>query len=180
MIVYRIEHESCNYGPFNAWYYVNTEYYDDERLDRLADRLNDKFKTQMRYTSWPEFDLGDRNLFSYRFGCRSVKQLVAWFHEDLNSFERNNFMIVEYTIDPRYVLDGKNQVNFNIDMAEIVQRYRIKHIKSKYVKYIAWLNKIRKSVKTPEKKSFICMNYKGSPLKVISCKERRYISSSSA
>jgi len=144
MMVYRIEHESVNYGPFFAWLHVNSRYYDDERLGRVSDRVNKiVIKRPSGRCSWIRFDINGRNRRDYRFGCLTMKSLVSWFHGTLGLLERNRFMVAIYQVDEKYIVVEGNQVNFNKKMATLIERRRILHVRKEYMNYLAWLDKIR-------------------------------------
>lgn len=107
MYIYRIEHKESGYGPYNPDHYTVT----DDRIYYMGkSHLDDdhpSVRLDCHYNAKKGYAPSD-----YYCGFRSMKDLDAWFNGWLDILHNNNFHLVMYSIEAKYVFLGKKQVSF--------------------------------------------------------------------
>lgn len=104
MLVYRIEHEWKNYGPYREQCSIS---------GKMADKHSDDRRrpTPFNEMSWDDYKLVMGH--GLIFGCKSIEALIDWFDEFLEPLFKLDFVIKEFDIEPSNAIITESQVAFS-------------------------------------------------------------------
>jgi hypothetical protein len=124
MLVYRVEHECLECGPYSSLQYsIYLGEHKKKRLHDMAVAHNDLYHP----TPYEE-NIMYRHYTYDRCGFYDIGILIAWFMGWFSTLEECGFHLAIYKVHGNAVRRGEKQVVFNISKATRIQTLQLKYI----------------------------------------------------